>query len=139
MKKVKFSDIELAFEFVSYGAPSEHTALLDKATGQLHYHSEYGDFDEIPEAIWESDQSISIPHKTDLDLGNRLVFRFIRSVMPDEEERVRRFFSRRGAYARYKDWLESEDLLQQWYDFENAETVKALRQWCTENEIELDD
>jgi hypothetical protein len=30
-------------------------------------------------------------------------------------------------------------VLQQWYEFEQAETSTALRAWCQENEIELAD
>lgn len=136
--KIKYSEIEQAFDFVSYGAPAEHSAILDKATGKVWRHSDLSDFDEIPEEFLESEQSVAIPHKKELDLGNRLVFRFMRSVAPDEEGRVRGFFSGRGAYARYKDWLESKEILQQWYDFEAIETEKALREWCVDNEVELD-
>lgn len=30
-------------------------------------------------------------------------------------------------------------MLQQWYDFEEAQTDKALREWCGEEGIELAD
>ncbi len=134
---VKYREIEDAFEFVSFGMPEDHQAVLDKATGKIYYRSDFGDFDEIPDEIRESESCVEIPHKRDLDLGNRLVFRFVRAVTPDAEDRVRGFFSGRGAYARYKDWLESEGLLQQWYDFEAGESEKALRQWCADEGIEL--
>lgn len=134
---VKYREIEDAFEFVSFGMPEDHQAVLDKATGKIYYRSDFGDFDEIPDEIRESEHSVAIPHKRELDLGNRLVFRFVRAVTPDAEDRVRGFFSGRGAYARYKDWLESEGLLQQWHDFEAGESEKALRQWCADEGIEL--
>jgi len=137
--KMKFSEIEEAFEFVSFGEfVGDHSAVLDRAMGKVYWRSELGDFDEVPDEVWESDACVAIPDKRDLDLGNRLVFRFVRSVVADEEGRVRGFFSGRGAYARYKDWLESNGLLQQWYDFEATETEKALREWCLENGVELE-
>jgi len=135
--KVKFEDIEGAFDFVSFGPYGDHSALLDKSTGKIYWHSETGDLDEIPEEMWELDDAIEIPHKKDLGLGNQLVFDFVRSHSPDDYGHVREIFSRRGAYARYKDFLESKDLLQEWYDYEQAAQENALREWCKDNRIEL--
>jgi hypothetical protein len=39
-------------------------------------------------------------------------------------------FQRRGAYARFKDLLDREGLLDQWYAYETAVTERALRAWC---------
>ncbi len=136
--KIKFSEIEDALLFVSAGAPEEHSAVLDKKTGKIYFHSEYSDFDEITDEIWESENTIAIPHKNDLDLGSRLVFRFVRDTFPNGYDKVREIFSRRGAYARYKDWLIANDLLEKWYDYSNAAEEQALREWCSDEGIELD-
>ena len=58
-----------------------------------------------------------IPHKNDLDLGQALVFEFAASHLPDEYDRVRDIFRRRGAYGRFKDLLDSKGLLETWYRF----------------------
>ena len=137
--KVKFEDIEEAFDFVSFGLHGDHTALLDKSTGKIHYHSESGDMDEIPEEMWESDDSVQIPHKNDLGLGNQLVFEFIASRSPEDCTHIRGMFSRKGAYARYKEFLHSKGILQQWYDYEQEAQRKALHEWCKENGIEVTD
>ena len=115
-----------------------NTAILDKSTGRIYYHSDMTDDDEIPDDLWDSGSTVEIPHKNDLDLGRQLAFDFAGSVLPDEYEHVRDIFSRRGAYSRFKDFLESKDLLQEWYDFENKAQEEAIRNWCKENEIELD-
>lgn len=135
--KIKFSEIEDAFFFASAGGYGEHTALLDKKAGKIYFHSEYGDFDEIPEEAWESEDTVEIPHKNDLDLGQRLVFRFVDEVMPDDCDTVRKIFSRRSAYAYYKDLLEEKDMLDRWYAFEGTVTKETLREWCSDNGIEL--
>ena len=88
--------------------------------------------------MWESDDAIAIPHKKELGLGNQLVFEFMRSRHPDDYADVRDMFSGRGAYARYKSFLESKGVLQEWYDFEKEAQGKAIRDWCKDNEIELD-
>lgn len=87
--------------------------------------------------MWESDDTIEIPHKNDLGLGNQLVFDFVLGNSPDDYEFVRNIFKRPGAYARYKDFLESKGLLQSWYDFENAAQKRALRELCKDKGIEL--
>jgi hypothetical protein len=48
-------------------------------------------------------------------------------------------FRRRGAYAGFKRLLARRDVLEQWYDFEEKATVRALREWCELNSIALAD
>jgi hypothetical protein len=45
-------------------------------------------------------------------------------------------FSRRGAYAGFKQLLAEKRALDQWYDFEQKATERALREWCEFNSIE---
>jgi hypothetical protein len=86
----------------------------------------------------DRDQCIEIPHKNDLDLGGNLVFEFVEEYIPDDYERVREIFRRSGAYSRYKALLERRGLLKKWHDIENSREERALRNWCKDNEIELD-
>ena len=43
---VSFSDLQLAFEFVSSGGTGENEAYLDRQSGKIYWHSEFGDNDE---------------------------------------------------------------------------------------------
>jgi hypothetical protein len=99
----------------------------------------WGDSDGLPDDLEENEKYISVPHKNDLNLGRNIVFDFISGNLPDEFHRVRQFFSRQGAYARLKDLLESRGQLDAWYEFERKATEKALRDWCSENDISLID
>ena len=135
---MKYSDIEDAFLFVSMAPPEEHFAYLDKETGKIYYVSELGDSDELPDDWEEDEKLISIPHKNDLNLGRDLVFDFISASLSDEFNRVRGIFSKKGAYARFKDSLESKGKLEAWYEFESKATEVALRDWCKENDISLE-
>src|SRR5882762_1780239 len=48
---VSFSDVQLAFEFVSSGGMGENEAYLDRQSGKIYWHSEFGDNDEeLPDA-----------------------------------------------------------------------------------------
>ena len=43
---VSFSDLQLAFEFVTSGGMGENEAYLDRQSGKIYWHSEFGDNDE---------------------------------------------------------------------------------------------
>ena len=136
--KFRLFDIESAYCDVNTGVPGGTCALLNKETGKIYYRSDFAGCDEIPEEAYGSEHTVEIPHKNDLDLGSRLVFRFVRDTFPAGYDKVREIFSRRGAYARYKDWLVTNNLLEKWYDYSNAAEEAALRGWCADNGIELE-
>lgn len=136
---INYSDLEMAFLFVSMSPPDENYAYFNKETGDTYYVSEFGDSDDLPDDFEENENYISIPHKNDLELGRNLVFDFVAANLPDAFEKVRSIFSSKGAYARYKDLLEYNGQLEAWYDFENKATEQALRQWCNDNDIKVTD
>ena len=135
--EIKFSDIELAFEYVSSATMTSNTAVLCKETGEIYYSSDYDDGDEIPEELYDREDCIEIPHKNDLNLGRNLVFEFVEQFLPGDFERVRQIFRRRGAYGRYKNFLDDRGFLKKWHEFENTRTTETLREWCEENDITL--
>ena len=134
---IKFGDIEDAFFYVSSAPMAVNIAVLCKGTGEIFYGSDYDDEDEIPEEVYDREDCIEIPHKNDLDLGRNLVFEFVEQYLPGDFERVRHIFRRKGAYGRYKDFVEDRGFLKKWYDFENSRQTETLREWCEENELTL--
>ncbi len=137
-----FDEIQRAYFFVSGSHYGENTAILRRSTGEIVYHSEMGDLDEISEAGLDDldpHDCLEIPHKNDLNLGKQLVFAFTAQRLPDQLDRVVGIFSSRGAYARFKDLLDSKGLLETWYEFENKREEEALRGWCADNNITLTD
>ena len=108
---IRFIEIQDAFFYVSSAAYSMNSAVLCKSTGQIFYSSEMGGIDEIGDEDLDRDSCIEIPHKNDLDLGQRLVFEFVERQLPNEYNRVQQIFRRRGAYGRYKDFLKSKKLI----------------------------
>src|SRR5215469_13583724 len=109
---VSFSDLQLAFEFVSGGGMGENEAYLDRRSGKIYWHSEVGDNDE---EFIDEEKYISIPDKRELDLGKPLVLDFAREFLADDYDEVRQIFSRRGAYRRYKELLMRRGALARWY------------------------
>lgn len=138
MPSVKLSELELAFDFVSASAPFAHSAYISRKTGEIFWESDLIDEEEVlPENLGDPDHYIAIPHKNELDLGKRMVLRFVASKLPQEYENVEDMFRSKGAYSRYKALLESKGQLEAWYRYEEEEAKAALRQWSAEEGIQL--
>jgi hypothetical protein len=99
--------------------------------------AEFGIDEELPEDIDDPDRYVAVPHKSDLDLGRDLVFRFAKHHLPDAYELVYDFFRKRGAYGRFKDLLIRKGQLEHWNDYEDKATRQALRDWCEENGLDI--
>lgn len=135
---LKYSDVEEAFDFVSFGTPYTHNAYISRATGEIFWESEFmDDEEELPEDLGDPDRYIYVPHKSELDLGKRLVLRFVAQELPDDYGEVEAIFSHEGAYSRYKALLERKGKLEAWYKYEGEEIRAALREWGKEEGIEL--
>ena len=139
---LEFRDIEWAFEVASSSEMSDVEVVVHVPESKLYIRDGmeiYDAPDEFPEDAYENDDYVWIPDKRDLNLGNELVFRFVRKEIPEAYGEVEWIFSRRGAYGRYKGFMELKGLLDKWYKFEEKETRDALLAWCAENGIVLDD
>jgi hypothetical protein len=135
---VKFSEVRDAFEFANFGG-FDAEAYICIASGKVHFISDSIDLEEDAPAddFEDSDDYVALPDKRSLDLGNSLVFRFAGEMMPDDYDTVRDIFRRKGAYRRFKDLLAANGMLEKWNAFEAAATEDALRAWCQETDIPL--
>lgn len=112
MAGVRFDDIENAFHFVSASPYGTSAAYLNVETGEIFYQSEMTGIDELDGKKMNWDQMIGLPHKNDLELGHSLVFEFVEVNLPDAYRQVRDMFRKKGAYSRFKGFLESRDGLR---------------------------
>lgn len=137
--RIKFADLQEAFEYVNFGQPFEHEAYIDPDTGKIFWVSNMMELEEeaVPEDFETSDRFIAVPHKNDLDLGRRLVMSFAEQELPDDYERVIGYFHNKGAYRRFKDLLELRNKVDAWYAFEERAKEEALREWCADNNVEI--
>ncbi len=134
--EIKFSDIEDAFIFASSGQPYECEAYISQETGRTYYQSDYVDYDELPEDI-DDPKYIVIPHKTELDLGKRLVLKFAYKYLGNNADDVEILFRRKGAYAQFKRLLDRLGKLDLWYQYESNALQKAIIEWCEEHKISM--
>jgi hypothetical protein len=133
---IKLSDLMIAFELASSGYPAAAYLALD--TGKTHLVRDWIDEEDPPPAdLEESDRYLALPERSELGLGRRVALDFMEEVAPDDFALVRQFFSRRGAFARFKGYLAGRGLLDQWSEYEAAAEERALRQWCKANEVPL--
>ena len=139
--RVSLKDILEGFEFVSADSTGEHQAFLCRQSGKVYLYVEYSDdeLSELPDDIDDREKYIQIPDKKELDLGKPLVLEFVRQTQPSEIDKVQRIFSAKGAYAKFKDLMDRNGVLDQWYNFEAKAEEEALRMWCSLNSIELSD
>jgi hypothetical protein len=136
--QVYLSELVDAFEWVSFDNQFDNAAYVSRQSGRIFWHSASGEIDEeLPEDIEDGTLYVGVPHKHDLDLGQRLVFDFVEAHIPDAYDQVRGYFSRRGAYSRFKDFLERRDRLEAWYSYQEQATEAALREWAESEEFEV--
>jgi hypothetical protein len=93
--------------------------------------------DELPDDIDDEEKYIPLPDKRELDLGKPLVLDFTRECLPDDFDEVRQFFSKRGAYPKFKALLSRRGAIDRWHAFEAEATERALRDWCASNAIDI--
>jgi hypothetical protein len=138
MVSINFSELLDSFAFASAGFRGESKVYISIDTGAIFWVSEYIDRQaDIPKNIETSDRYIAMPHKTELDLGQSLVMSFAAEKLSDDNyTTVAGFFRRKGAYSRFKDFLDERGLLEEWYAFEEEASELALREWCEENGIQ---
>ena len=142
---ISFKELMETYELASMGSSAygEHHAYLCRESGKIYWHSEFSDLeelnDELPEDIEDEDKYIQLPSKRELDLGVPLVMEFVRQFLPRDFDDVSDMFDRRGAYGRFKQLLIRRRAPEQWYDFEQKATERALREWCELNSIVLAD
>lgn len=136
MTQALFLDVLEGYEFSTAGcAMGQVRAMLSLERGTVHLVGGDG-VETWPEDLG-SGPYLALPGKAELGLGRDLAIAFAEAHMPGHVHTVEQFFRQRGAYGRFKAWLETQEQLQAWYDYEAVTTEVRLRQWCAEQSIEL--
>jgi hypothetical protein len=134
---VKYDDLLAAYEWVS-SSPDDSVAFVSRVTGNVHWSSSTMELDDVlPEDIDDGSIYVVVPNKHDLNLGKDLALAFVEEQFADSYQIVADFFRQRGAYGRFKDFLERKGRLEAWYDYEAKATELALREWATEEGLSV--
>jgi hypothetical protein len=136
---ILYDDLEAALQWVSSSAPFENAAYISKTTGKVFYSSSSGDIeDELPDDYEDAALYWTVPHKNNLDLGNRLAHRFTDERLPEHRREVHEIFRHRGAYSKFKALLQRLGILDAWFEFEREETESALLAWAEEEGMSVE-
>lgn len=133
--QVDLDDLEMAMEFVSGDLSFGAEAYLNMQSGQIHYIGD-GIEEVVPEDIEDSDNYLCIPSKYDLGLGRKTVLEFVSQELPNEYRLVSDYFSRKGAFAKFKHRLEEIGAIDKWHQYQSVAIKQALKDWCEENSIQ---
>ncbi|GMQ46709.1 hypothetical protein [Vibrio sp. 10N] len=131
---INFDELELAVEFVSGDPSFGAEAYLDTVSGKIYYVGD-GVEEEAPTDLYTNEQYRSLPSKQDLGLGRTTALDFISTKYPEEYDEVFQYFSRKGAFSKFRIHIEQIGALEQWYEYQNLALHQALQDWCDEKNI----
>ncbi len=137
MTTATFTDILDGYEFCALADLPDTQAFVSLERGTVHIVSSDLELEEERLEDIETGTYLALPGKRDLDLGRELVMEFTEKYLPSSAETVRGFFHRRGAYGRFKEFLDRRGQLDAWFEFERSATESRLRQWCADHGIDL--
>ncbi|GAD28598.1 conserved hypothetical protein [Photobacterium leiognathi lrivu.4.1] len=66
-----------------------------------------------------------------------MAFEFTEEHLLSHYDKVRSIFRGKGAYGSFKELLDDNGLLEDWFKFEKERNEKALREWYSLQELEL--
>ncbi len=141
---ISFDDVYNAYEEAEFGQEYGARAYINAGEERVLFipSEATASFEEIDNAERELESGgwVEFPDKYELHLGTELVSRFAAEHLSNEDYRqVQRFFSHRGAYGNWKDFLEDRNLLNQWYEFSENAKIEVLKNWLTEMEIPFEE
>lgn len=112
MVSLKYSDLDMAVDFVSSGASLDASAYICRETGRIWYESDDSfEEEELPCDLGNTNKYVEVPDKREFDLAKFLVLRFASRELPEEYEEIDSIFRRSGAYSRFKDLLSEHGTL----------------------------
>ncbi len=137
---VKLDDLLEALVWVDNDY-SDCKAFIDVATGAILTSTTFDDSEseeDLPEDIDNEEKYLPMPTSRDLELGSRVVFRFAEQELnADEKEWVFDIFRSKGAYRKFRSFLENRNYTKKWYAFEESEQRRALQEWCEQHGLEM--
>ncbi|MEX0962488.1 MAG: UPF0158 family protein [Pseudohongiellaceae bacterium] len=129
MTTIDYKELEMALDFVSGGIITSAAAYISRDTGKIFWESSELE-EELPQDIESPELYVQVPMKHELDLGKPLALKFAIKHLSDSYRAIEEIFQSRGAYSRFKSFLESNGCLEDWYEFEDASVRAALTEWA---------
>ena len=133
--KINMDELWLTFEWVSAADALDNQAYVRREDGKIFWNDDASD-QELPEDVEDESRYVLVPHSRELDLGSKLPIKFARRYLSmDAYDATIDIFRRRGAYQRFKQLLDQNGKLQEWYQYQERAKQDALREWCEDNAL----
>lgn len=117
MASVSLNDLRNAYEWsaAAKAGSGEGTAYVSLTTGAICCDTGLEEDDPRPDDLDDETKHAVVPSAIDLDLGRRLVSRFVGAYLPDDAGRVEEMFRHRGAFRRFEELLIRRGRLDAWH------------------------
>jgi hypothetical protein len=136
---VALGELIQALDWVSDLSSSSNMAFISRASGRVYMTSDedFGDAlkPDVPFDLDDATQYAIMPSRHDLRLGKRLAVRFVQVSLPARLEETYVMFASQGAYARFKEMLAHEQVLDAWHAFEAEAVECGLREWAESEDL----
>ncbi|HED31306.1 MAG TPA: hypothetical protein ENN50_06445 [Prosthecochloris aestuarii] len=134
---LSYSEIVMAFDFVSSGEEGDNHAWICRDSGEIVYFSEVLGLDERRGQDIHSPNCVAVPHRNDLELGRELVFDFIDEELPDKYASIRDIYADpEDPEGRFRELLQARGVLDRWNDYKAGRIRSSLMTWCQARGIE---
>ena len=118
--------------------------FINKKTGELlqwfdpgYFGDDADEADEIMQRVDEEDDWLEFPDKYDLRIRRPLPLDFAEDELEEADYRlISGFFSRRGAYGNFRDYIDRIGVTEIWYRYEDKAIKDALKKWLELYNIE---
>jgi hypothetical protein len=139
MASLKYSDLDMAVDYVSSGTLLDASAYICRETGKIWYESDDSiEEEELPDNVGDANKYAEVPDKREFDLGKPLALNFTSKELPSKYKEIDSIFRHSGAYSRFKDLLAEHGVLDVWYEYEQSATQEALCAWAKEEGFEVE-
>lgn len=129
MHEKMLNEVIEAIEFIS-GDPAEAEGYICIATGEVFtYWSQSDAPSALPGNVSDESLYLPLPTKQELRLGASLAIDFAAEHCPESLEEIHGYFRKPGAYRKFKAFLESVNLLEAWYQYQQESMAAAVKNW----------
>ncbi|MCO4782122.1 MAG: hypothetical protein KC646_07315 [Candidatus Cloacimonetes bacterium] len=131
--KIKYDDLWFGFEYdaeILGEAPPFYNPLDQTMCHPEHSSISLTEINAIEDKIY-------FPNERHLELGRSLIFQFIEELYPMLVDEVDNIFSKKGAYGRFKDFLVTKSIGDQWHKYKNYYTALSLIEWANDQGLEV--
>ena len=133
---IKLSEIKDALDNVDISSTCYFNKETNDILWQWDYNKEYSTYKEEDEANDNIINMFDYFYKNDYDIMQDFI-----DTIEDVNLREKLYDATRGrgAFSRFRNIIESNDLLDDWYKYKDEKYKAIAKNWCIDNNIEFEE